>query len=282
VIEGKQDQPKKFKLDPMYLFFALAGCLLLIFIILPILSTLLSVDFASLQQAVFDNETLESLGLTFYAAAWATLLAFLTGIPLAYLLARLPFKGKGWVEGLINLPIVIPHTAAGIALLMVFGRQTFLGNLFNRVGINFVDQLPGIVVGMLFVSLPYLVNGSREAFELIDPELERVAETEGASHWQAFTRITLPLAWRGILASALMMWGRGISEFGAIVILAYHPKIIPVLVYERFNGFGLEAAQPVAVVLIMASLIVFVLINSLVNPKSHKNFLSKSYKRGSR
>ena len=281
MIEGKQNQPKKFKLDPFYLFFALAGSLLLIFIILPILSTLLSVDFASLQEAVFDNETLESLSLTFYAAAWATLLAFLTGIPLAYLLARLPFKGKGWVEGLINLPIVIPHTAAGIALLMVFGRQTFLGNLFNKVGINFVDQLPGIVIGMLFVSLPYLVNGSREAFELIDPELERVAETEGASRWQAFTRITLPLAWRGILASALMMWGRGISEFGAIVILAYHPKIIPVLVYERFNGFGLEAAQPVAVVLILASLIVFVLINSLVNPKRHKNFLSKSYRRRS-
>lgn len=282
MIEGKQDQPKKFRLDPLYLFFALAGSLLLIFIILPILSTLLSVDFASLQEAVLDRETLQSLGLTFYAAAWATLLAFLSGIPLAYLLARLPFKGKGWVEGLINLPIVIPHTAAGIALLMVFGRQTFLGSLFNKVGINFVDQLPGIVVGMLFVSLPYLVNGSREAFELIDPELERVAETEGASRWQAFTRITLPLAWRGILASALMMWGRGISEFGAIVILAYHPKIIPVLVYERFNGFGLDAAQPVAVVLILASLIVFVLINSLVNPKNHKNFLSKSYRKRSK
>jgi molybdate/tungstate transport system permease protein len=119
---------------------------------------------------------------------------------------------------------------------------------------------------MLFVSLPYLVNGSREAFELIDPELERVAETEGASRWQAFFFITIPLAWRGILASALMMWGRGISEFGAIIILAYHPRIIPVLVYERFIGFGLDAALPVAVVLIMASLIVFVLVNSLLKP----------------
>ena len=124
---------------------------------------------------------------------------------------------------------------------------------------------------MLFVSLPYLVNGSRESFELIDPELERVAETEGASRWQAFTHITFPLAWRGIAASALMMWGRGISEFGAIIILAYHPKVIPILVYERFNGFGLEAAQPVAVLLILASLLVFVLVNSLVNPRNQKN-----------
>ena len=271
MIEDSHDQQVKVKFNAFYFLFALAGILLLIFIILPILSTLFSVDIRSLAETLLDRETQGSLWLTFYAAAWATLLAFILGVPLAYLLARIPFRGKQWVEGLINLPIVIPHTAAGIALLMVFGRQTFIGAALGKMGISFVDRVPGIVVGMLFVSLPYLVNGSREAFDLIDPELERVAETEGASRWQAFTRITLPLAWRGIAASALMMWGRGISEFGAIIILAYHPKIIPVLVYERFNGFGLEAAQPVAVLLILASLLVFVLVNSLVNPRNRKN-----------
>jgi molybdate/tungstate transport system permease protein len=274
VIEDGHAQQIKVKFNLFYLLFALAGTALLIFIILPILSTLFSVDIRSLGETLLDHETQASLLLTFYAAAWATLLAFILGVPLAYLLARIPFRGKQWVEGLINLPIVIPHTAAGIALLMVFGRQTFIGAFLAKMGISFVDRVPGIVVGMLFVSLPYLVNGSREAFELIDPELERVAETEGASRWQAFTHITLPLAWRGIAASALMMWGRGISEFGAIIILAYHPKIIPVLVYERFNGFGLEAAQPVAVLLILASLLVFVLVNSLVNPKNQKNVTS--------
>ena len=267
-------QSKKTGFDFFTLTFMLAGGTLLVFIILPILSTLLNIEFQSLWRTLLDQETRDSLWLTFYSAAWATGIAFVTGVPLAYLLARIPFRGKQWVEGLINLPIVIPHTAAGIALLMVFGRQTFLGSLFGKLGIGFVDQVPGIIVGMLFVSLPYLVNGSREAFELIDPELERVAETEGANRWQAFSRITLPLAWRGILASALMMWGRGISEFGAIIILTYHPKVIPVLVYERFNGFGLDAAQPVAVVLILASLIIFVLVNSLVKPKNHEIALS--------
>jgi molybdate/tungstate transport system permease protein len=271
VIEDGHTKKVKVKFNAFYLIFALAGTALLVFIILPILSTLFSVDIRSLGETLLDRETQASLWLTFYAAAWATLLAFLLGVPLAYLLARIPFRGKQWVEGLINLPIVIPHTAAGIALLMVFGRQTYLGAILAKIGISFVDRVPGIVVGMLFVSLPYLVNGSREAFELIDPELERVAETEGASRWQAFAHITLPLAWRGIAASALMMWGRGISEFGAIIILAYHPKVIPVLVYERFNGFGLEAAQPVAVLLIVASLLVFVIVNSLVNPRNRKN-----------
>jgi len=277
VISDNQLQKGKTKFDLFTLLFALAGGALLIFIIMPILSTLLSVDVQSLWQTLLDRETQDSLWLTFYSAAWATLLAVVTGVPLAYLLARFPFKGKQWVQGLINLPIVIQHTAAGIALLMVFGRQTFVGSLLGKVGISFVDRVPGIVVGMLFVSLPYLVNGSREAFELIDPDLERVAETEGATRWQAFFYITLPLAWRGIAASALMMWGRGISEFGAIIILAYHPKIIPVLVYERFNGFGLEAAQPVAVVLILASLVVFVFVNFLVNPKKTKERISSIF-----
>ncbi len=247
--------------------FGLAGSLLLLFVLLPLLNMLVETGPAALWQSLTDPEVQSALGLTFYAAAWATLLALLTGVPLAYLLARYDFAGKAWVEGLINLPIVIPHTAAGIALLMVLGRQTSLGRLAGSVGLRFTDELPGIVAAMLFVSLPFLVNTAREAFALVDPELELMAETMGASRWQAFWYVTLPLSWRGILAGAVMMWGRGISEFGAVVILAYHPKIVPVLVYERFVGFGLDAAQPVAVLLILASLIVFVLLQVLL--RSH-------------
>ncbi len=114
---------------------------------------------------------------------------------------------------------------------------------------------------MAFVGLPFLVNAAREAFALVDPEYELAALADGASPWQAFWHVTLPQAWRGVLTGALMMWARGVSEFGAVVILAYHPKVVPVLVYERFEGFGLAAAQPVAVVLIVSALLVFVLLN---------------------
>jgi molybdate/tungstate transport system permease protein len=119
---------------------------------------------------------------------------------------------------------------------------------------------------MLFVSVPFLVNTSREAFALIDDELERVAQIDGATPWQAFWWITLPLAWRGVLGGALMMWARGMSEFGAIVILAYHPKIAPVLIFERFQGFGLAAAQPVAAILIVATLVTFILLRGILHP----------------
>ena len=91
--------------------------------------------------------------------------------------------------------------------------------------------------------------------------------TDGAGPWQAFWYVTLPQAWRGVVGGAVMMWARGISEFGAVVILAYHPKIVPVLVYERYEGFGLTAAEPIALILILVALIVFILLRLALLPE---------------
>ncbi len=249
------------------LLFSALGGLITIFIVLPLISTLLSTTPAAFLNSFSDPEVLRSIGLTFGAAAIATFLAFFTGVPLAYLLARRQFRGKRLLEAIINLPVVIPHTAAGIALLLVFGRRGMLGQWLSPLGITFTDNLAGIVVAMLFVGLPFLVNMSRESFALVDEEYEKVALTDGASPFQAFINVSLPLAWRGVLGGAVMMWARGISEFGAVVILAYHPKIATVLVYERFNGFGLEAAQPIALLLILVALIVFILLRLALLPK---------------
>jgi len=154
-----------------------------------------------------------------------------------------------------------------VALLMVFGRKGLLGQPLAHLGLRFTDNLAGIVVAMLFVSMPFLVTASQEAFALINEEMERVALIDGATPLQAFFRITLPQAWRGIVSGALMMWARGISEFGAVVILAYHPRIIPVLIYEWFEGFGLDAARPVAVLLILTVLVVFLLLRLALLPR---------------
>ena len=247
--------------------FSIAGGLLVLFVVLPLITTLLSTTPAAFIKSFSDPEVLKSIGLTFGAAAIATGLALGTGVPLAYLLARHNFIGKRLLEAIINLPVVIPHTAAGIALLLVFGRRGLLGQWLSPLGIAFTDDLGGIVVAMLFVSLPFLVNLSREAFALVDEELERVALTDGATHWQAFWHVTLPLAWRGVLGGAVMMWARGISEFGAVVILAYNPKIVPVLIYERFEGFGLDAVQPVALLLILVALAVFIMLRLVLLPE---------------
>jgi len=242
------------------LAFAAAGGLLVLFVLLPLVSILGTLTPRRFWLAFTDPEVVRAVGLTCLAAAIATALALAGGVPLSYLLARRRFRGRQWVTALIDLPVVVPHTAAGVALLMVFGRRGLVGRWLAPLGVLFTDSLGGIVVGMLFVSLPFLVNMSREAFAMVDSEIERVAQIDGATPWQAFWFITLPLAWRGVLGGAVMMWARGMSEFGAVVILAYHPKIAPVLVYERFQGFGLAAAQPVAAILILAALAAFALL----------------------
>jgi molybdate/tungstate transport system permease protein len=243
--------------------FVIAASLLILFIILPVLVTLFSTSLETLLKTITDKEVAQSIGLTFYAGAISTSIGLLLGIPLAYIMARGKFWGKSILSGIIDLPLIIPHTAAGIALLLVFGRQGIMGKAFARIGIYFTDQLGGIVIGMLFVSLPLLINASREAFASVDQEYERSALVDGASPWQVFWHITLPLAWRGILSGAIMMWARGISEFGAVVILAYSPKIIPILIYERYQGFGLSTATPVAALLLLVVLFLFVILRWL-------------------
>jgi molybdate/tungstate transport system permease protein len=249
------------------IIFSAVGFLLILFIVLPLFSTIFSTTPNEFIHSFSDPEVIKSIILTFSASIIATSIAAITGIPLAYLLARHHFYGKQLLEAIINIPVVIPHTAAGIALLLVFGRRGLLGTLFSQLGITFTDNIAGIVVAMLFVSLPYLVNMSRDSFTLVDDEYEKAALADGASPWQAFFSVTLPLAWRGVLGGAIMMWARGISEFGAVVILAYHPKIAPVLVYERFQGYGLDAAQPIALILILVAVIVFIAIRAGLLPE---------------
>jgi molybdate/tungstate transport system permease protein len=251
--------------NSMTLTFIILGLLIFLFVIVPLAKMIFASasDVQILWDTILDPEVTSAIGLTLYAALIATLVGFILGIPLAYLLARHDFPGKRLVEGLIDVPIVVPHTAAGIALLFVFGRRFLLGQAFEAVGITFIDSIAGIVIAMIFVSIPFLIDSAKEGFKKVDVRLEKVARTLGASSWQAFFRVSFPLAWRSILAGNIMMWARGISEFGAVIILAYHPMIAPVLVYERFETYGLDYARPIAVLLILVSVLVFIVLRTL-------------------
>jgi len=249
--------------DKTRALFVVLGSLLVLFIAVPLLRTVTASSPVTLWQTLLDEKVQASIALTFTASLAATVIAFVTGVPLAYLLARADFPGKRLVEGVVDLPIVVPHSAAGIALLMVFGRRALLGQAFGSLGIRFVSAAPGIVIAMLFVSLSFLVSSAREGFESVDPRLERVARTLGASPWTAFRRVAFPLAWRSILSGMILMWARGLSEFGAVVILAYHPMVAPVLLYERFESFGLAYARPVATLIILICLATFVALRAV-------------------
>ncbi|HIP97511.1 MAG TPA: ABC transporter permease subunit, partial [Anaerolineae bacterium] len=224
-----------------------------------------------LWQTFLEEKVRDAIWLSLYTAFIATLIAFICGVPLAYVLARFQFPGKQLVEAIVDIPIVVPHTAAGIALIVVFGRRFLLGRLFERLGIRFVSAVPGIVIAMLFVSLPFLVNSAKEGFAAVDPRLEKVARTLGASPWQAFYKVSFPLAWRSILSGAIMMWARGLSEFGAVVILTYHPMVAPVLIFERFEAYGLKYSRPVAVLLILICLGTFALLRTIARQRERES-----------
>jgi molybdate/tungstate transport system permease protein len=254
-------------LSRMDWIFSFVGLLLLLFILVPLVATIFASSPGDFGRGIADRGVLASLWLTFAAALVATVIALVLGVPLAYLLARREFPGKNLLQGLIDLPIIIPHTAAGVALLMVFGRRGLLGGPLSSLGVYFTENFAGIAVAMLFVSLPLLVDTARETFAMVDPRLEGVARTLGAGPWSAFRRVTLPLAWRGLVAGSVLMWARGISEFGAVVMLAYNPKTISVLIYERFAGFGLSAALPVTALLLILALVILVLVRAVLSPR---------------
>ncbi len=237
-------------------FWTAAG-LALMFLIGPLLKLVATSDPHGLASAFVDRAVINAIALSIVAATIATGLGAVVGIPLGFLLARRRFGGKAIIEGLIDLPVVIPHPIAGIALLFVFGRGFFVGHAFSLLGIHFASATSGIVIAMLFVSAPFLINAARDGFQTVDPRLEGVARTLGRGPWSVFFGVTMPLARPALVSGAVMMWARALSEFGAVVVLAYYPMTAPVLIYDRFEGYGLNAAQPVAAVIVIVSLAIF-------------------------
>jgi molybdate/tungstate transport system permease protein len=239
------------------------GAILVLFIVGPLLRLLFKASPAGLMAAFQDPELGQSIALTLITATTATAIGILLGVPLAYFLARARFPGRRLLQGIIDLPVVVPHPVAGIALVLFLGRRSPLGGPLAELGLEFVSHVPGIIAAMLFVSAPILVSGAREAFAAVDPHLERVARSLGDRPWTAFRRVTLPLAGRGVLAASVLAWARSVSEFGAIVVITYNPKVASVYVFDRFTSFGLGAAIPAAVILLLVALSVFAVVRLL-------------------
>ena len=243
--------------------FWLLGGLLLAFIVLPLLRMVTHQDPETFWQVAGAPDVRAAIGLSLAAALITSLIAAVVGTPLAYLLARGNFPGKSVLAALVDLPLAIPHTVVGIALLFVFGRNGWLGAPLARLGLHFWGTTSGIVVGMLFVSAPFMVNAARGGFEGVDERLEKVARTLGATPREVFRRISLPLALRGIFTGMVLTYARSISEFGAVVILAYYPQTAPVKIYELYLEYGLTRSSAMAVLLMGVSLSTFVLLRYL-------------------
>jgi molybdate/tungstate transport system permease protein len=257
-----------------YIFLA-CGLLLVFFVLLPVVVLLLGEDSRNIINMLKDAEVRSAIALTAITATISTVILLIFCVPLAYAVSRLDFYGKSLLLSLIDIPIIIPHSAAGIALLQVFGKQQYFGELlFNTFGIRFDGTILGICLAQIFVAMPFLMKSALAAFEAVPPALERSARTLGASSFGAFRRIALPLSAKGLFIGAVLAWARAAGEFGAVLFIAAYPVTAPIAVYNRFTSVGLVQAAPLVATLLLFSLVMFFLLQLsaswIITPRRHE------------
>ncbi len=229
-------------------FIMLSG-LLLVYLLLPLVGFLPRLSASTLMNWR-QADVLAAVAVSVETATAATLLLTVFGIPLSYLLARHDFRGKTFVNLLVQLPLAVPPVVSGILLLMIFGPYAPVGSLFANLGLPLTDSLPAIVTAQAFVASPFLIIASRAAFEAVDPTLEQMAATLGKSPWEILRRVTLPLAWSAIRSAVTLSWVRALGEFGATAMVAYHPYSLPILAWVRFSESGLDSTAPLVMLML--------------------------------
>lgn len=251
--------PKVPRYNPMIASFWIAGSVFIFLVALAVLTIAIPelADPIHLLSVAGDPGIGMAFVLTFAAGFAAVGLLAVFGTPLAYLMDRSSFAGKSFVESLIDIPLVLPHTVAGLMIYLLFMSRGIIGAPFAAAGLFFEDALPGIIVAMVFVSMPYYVNGVREGFAKVPVRLENVARTLGATPWKTFAWISVPLVRRHIVSSAIVAWGRAVGEFAAVVMIAYFPMVVSTLIYQRFTTGGLSESRSVAFLMVIVCFVLF-------------------------
>jgi molybdate transport system permease protein len=208
-------------------------------------------------QAVIDAIVSPQIQAAVRLSLWTTMLTTAIGmlfaIPMGYALSRYRFPGHVLIDSLVDLPIILPPLIVGLSLLVFF--QTEVGRLIQRAGLEFVFQPSGIVLCQLLVSTSFGIRAMKLTFDGIDVRLEHVALTLGSSRVGAFFRIALPMAWRGVVASAILVWTRALGIFGPLMVfvgaVAYRTEVLPTTVYLQQSIGQLEVALAVGVLMLM-------------------------------
>ncbi len=249
-----------------FFFFAIV---LVAFVLVPLLRLITLPSPHLLLSAFKDESAIASIKNSLFYSFLTAAFSLIFGIPLAFLMAKEKFgRMEKAVETIVDLPLAVPHTVAGIALLFVFGRKGVIGSLFYKgFGFKITGTGVAIVIAMMFVSLPYLVDSAKDGFKNVDYELEKASAVLGASLFYTFFRIYVPLSLRQIETGFLLTWARAISEFGAVVILAYYPITAPVKIYDAFTQYNLAVSTAIASVLLIICLAIFLFLRTVINRK---------------
>jgi molybdate/tungstate transport system permease protein len=238
-----------------------AGLLGLFTVLFPLVHMALSDSVVTLWRALGRDEVKEALVNSLASSTLATLLVAVWGVPLAWALARHDFRGKATVESLIDLPILVPQSVAGVALVALLGPGAPLGQALDQtLGLRVSGSMLGVVVAQVFVCAPFLIKTAVSGFELVPVQLELASRSLGLSAFSTFLKVSLPLASRSIALGAALAWARAVSEFGCIILFASSPVTAPILVHTEFLRGGTTDSRPLATLLLVVCLWAFLML----------------------
>ncbi len=233
-------------------------------LVVPLVSLLIRSPWADLIDQLQTPAVRDALWLSLMTATVAMLVCLVLGLPLAWLLARIEFRGRRIVRALVTVPLVLPPVVAGVALVSAFGRNGVVGELvYDTTGYSLPFTTAAVVVAHVFVALPFVVISIEGALRSADPAYDGAAATLGASRWTTFSRVTVPLALPGIFAGMVLGWARSLGEFGATITFAGNypgtTQTMPTLIYQEL-GPEPEAAQTLSLIMLAVSIGILVLL----------------------
>lgn len=234
------------------------------FLILPLTALIGRADWSRLWTDVVSPATLEALWLSIWTAVTATAICAAFGIPLAVVIAR----ARPWLASLLRalttIPLILPPMVGGVALLYLTGRNGWLGQWLAGLGIQLPFTTAAVIIAQVFVAFPFLVLAVEGAVRGLDRELPLVAADLGATPFQAFLHVTLPLAGPGVAAGLTLCFARAVGEFGATALFAGNApgttRTMPLAIYTAFNGAGVSQGTAVALALILLVVAIAVLL----------------------
>lgn len=230
--------------------------LFLLFVTLPVASLFLRISPEAFFRSLAEPVVLNALSLSLVTATVSTAVVVLFGTPLALVNARHDYRGREIVDTLTDLPIVLPPAVAGIALLMAFGRRGVVGQYFDAFGISIAFTTVAVILAQIFVASPFYIRQARASFEAVDRLYEDAARTLGATPATVALRITIPLAWSGLVSGAILSFARALGEFGATIMFAGNfqgrTQTMPLAIYTTMQG-DLDAAISLAIILVAIS-----------------------------
>lgn len=232
---------------------------------LPLVALLVRVPPAELLHRAASPLVLQALQLSLFTSLAATVLVAAIGLPVAYLLATRQFRGRRVLETLVELPMVIPPTVAGVGLLLAFGRAGLAGGVLSALGLSVPFTTLAVVMAEAFVALPFFVSTTTAGLREVEPRYREAAATLGATPPYAFRRVLLPLALPSLIAGSAMTWARALGEFGATITFAGNlpgrTQTLPLAVYVALQS-DVQAAVALAVILLIFSFALLLTLRS--------------------